>query len=165
MFSARRTLIYLFATQPGEVCLTNDELKAAPPHRAEHKVAERLARSGDGTNDGVNNNAAQTAANSRLKKGQTRRGAGGSRAGGMGASGSPTILALAVQVSWPEDPESVEGKLVRNLQNEQALLSTRVEALKVGQIIAAVRYGLVRDGDVVSGTRSWRGGKNNACTY
>lgn len=108
----------------------NEELKALPPHRAEHKVARHPARSNDGPNDRVNPPAA---ANPRLRKGRTKRGAGGSRAAGIGATGSPTILALAVQVSWPVNPESDEGKLVQNLQNEQGLRSTRVEALKVGQ--------------------------------
>lgn len=110
--------------------MTNDELKAAPPHRAEHTVARHPARSGNGANDSVNT---PTATNPRLRKAKTKRGADGSRGGGMGVCGPQTILALAVQVSWPEDPESAEGKLVRNLQNEQGLLSTRVEALKVGQ--------------------------------
>lgn len=49
----------------------------------------------------------------------------------MGAGDSPATLALAVQVSWPEDPERAEGKLVRELQDEQSVLSTRVKALKV----------------------------------
>lgn len=38
------------------------------------------------------------------------------------------------QVSWPKDPDSAEGKLVRTLQDEQGLLSTRVNALKVKSI-------------------------------
>lgn len=135
----------------GELCLTNDELKASPPHRAEHKVVEHPARSSDGAIDRDNTLAAT---NPRQRKAGTKRGAGSNR-GVVGASGSPTILALAVQVSWPEDPESAEGKLVRDLQNEQGLLSTRVEALKVGQstIIATIRYGLARVRDVISRAR------------
>eukprot|EP00903_Cladosiphon_okamuranus_P006046 g5963.t1 len=112
----------------GEVCLTNDELKASPPHRAEHHVGRHPARSSHGTKDSDNTPTATE--NPRLRKARKKRGTGGSRPNGMGAGGPPTILALAVQVSWPEDPESAEGKLVRDLQNDQGLLSTRVEALK-----------------------------------
>lgn len=121
----RRTFCHVTT---GEVCLTNDELKASPPHRAEHKVARHPARSGDGAKDSGNT---LKATNPRLRKTRTKRGPGGGHPSGMGATGSPATLALAVQVSWPEDPESAEGKLVRDLQNEQGLLSTRVEALKV----------------------------------
>lgn len=81
-------------------------------------------------------------------------------------------IALAIQVSWPEDPESAEGKLVTTLQDEQSLLPARVKALKVGHDRAAAvllylgweRGGAVRQriGDVRSAcpietqTRVWQ---------
>lgn len=132
----------------GEVCLTNDELKAAPPHRAELNVARHPARSTGGAHE---SDITPVSPNPRVRKTRTKRGTG-NHPGGMGTSGTPTILALAVQVSWPEDSGTVEGKLARNLQNEQGVLSTRVEALKVGQSTktAAARYGLVRVRAVIS---------------
>lgn len=48
------------------------------------------------------------------------------------AAEPPTLLALAMQVWWPEDPAKPEGKLVQTLQDEESPLSARLKALKVG---------------------------------
>ncbi|CAM9314056.1 unnamed protein product [Pylaiella littoralis] len=119
----------------GEVCLSSDELRAAPPHRVEHKVVRHPVRSGDGEAAGHTTTtpppaaaaAAAAAMSPKQRRARMKRGHGG---GGVGAGEPPTSLALAVQASWPEDPESTEGKLVRTLQDEQGLLPTRIEALK-----------------------------------
>lgn len=119
-----------FRKTKGEVCFTNDELKAAPPHRTEHKATRHPARSGDSGNDAAVNTPRPRKTNLR-KRARAKRGGGGG--GAMGAAGPPTSLALAIQVSWPEDPESAEGKLVRTIQDEQGLPTIRATALKVRQ--------------------------------
>ncbi|CAM9535261.1 unnamed protein product [Ectocarpus sp. 12 AP-2014] len=113
----------------GEVCLTSGALKVAPPHRVEHKAVKDPVR---GAGD-IGERTATEVVIPKLKPARTKRGGhrgGGGGGGGMGAVPPPTILALAIQVSWPKDPESAEGKLVRTLQDENGLLSTRVNALK-----------------------------------
>lgn len=115
--------------------MSNDELRAAPPHRAEHKASRHPVRSGDDEAEADGHataTQAATAMHPKLRRARTKRArARGGGGGGMNAGGPPTFLALAVQASWPEDPESAEGKLVRTLQDEQGLLPTRIEALKV----------------------------------
>ncbi|CAM9833331.1 unnamed protein product [Ectocarpus fasciculatus] len=112
----------------GEVCITSDSLKVAPPHRVEHKAAKDPVRGAGDSGD----RTATVVVTPKLRRARTKRGGNRGRGGGggMGAVPPPTVLALAIQVSWPKDPESAEGKLVRTLQDEQGLLSTRVNALK-----------------------------------
>lgn len=82
-------------TTVGEVALTNEVLKAAPPHRAEHETARHAARSGDVRGG----NATVMSTNLKVARARKKRGGrGGTHGGGMGASGPPTLLALALQV-------------------------------------------------------------------
>lgn len=55
----------------------------------------------------------------------------GDGAGRIGAKGGPGFLAFALLVSWPEDADSAEGKLVTSLQNEQNVFPVRLKALQV----------------------------------
>ncbi|CAN0188560.1 unnamed protein product [Scytosiphon promiscuus] len=111
----------------GEVTLTNEKLKTAPPHRAEHQAARHPARSGDGGGG----NATVVSRNPKAARARKKRsGKGAVYGGGTGAGAPPTLLALAVQVSWPEDSDTAEGKLVSILQDEDGLLPARVKALK-----------------------------------
>lgn len=114
--------------------MSNDELRAAPPHRTEHKATRHPARSGDGEAEGHATATPAATMHPKQRRARMKRARGGDGGGGgMNAGGPLTFLALAVLASWPEDPESAEGKLVRTLQDEQGLLPTRIEALKVPQ--------------------------------
>ena len=108
----------------GEVRLTDRELVTAPPHRVDHETVNDRAGGGGGGGSGTG----YVQGNATLFR------YSGGRAGGIGAgpaTGPPALLALAVQLSWPEDPATPEGRLVQTLQGEKGSLSTRIKALKV----------------------------------
>lgn len=109
------------AAYAGEVRLTERELVTMPPHRVDHEaVSDKAAGGGSGT--GYVQGSATLFRYSGGRDGGIDEGA---------AAGHPTLLALALQVSWPEDPATPEGRLVQTLQDEEGSLSTRIKALKV----------------------------------
>lgn len=112
---------------------TDGELATTPPHRVEHPVV-----------------------NYRPEDVQLGKGRVPPRGGAR-----PTVierasfLALAVQVSWPEDPTTPEGKLVASLQNEKGSTPTRVTALKVCVCVCAYAREAEYCGYAVSVRHQW----------
>lgn len=91
------------------MCLTPAELAAYPPHRKEHRLVDYRTSA---------NNASDADAGGVVKVEQ-------------GVGSSKGTLALALQVSWPESSATRDGKLVETLQDEGAVITARLEALKV----------------------------------
>lgn len=97
---------------PGKVHFTDDELAMVPPHRVEHRISVSHRGSGSSATP-------------------VRGGGGVGRAATVAGSAHHSLLALAMHVSWPEDPETSEGMLVETVLDEQHPAQKRAEALKV----------------------------------
>lgn len=103
-----------------------------PPYRIEHALVDYRTS----TNPNNIKDTSASAAGVEASRGSVG-GVGMERVKGHGKS----VLALELQVTWPEDLESTEGRLVETVLSERgdASISSRVQALKVCACVCRAR--------------------------